>query len=148
MTWPDESSLLRLTQETLDAIVVHCLDAYPEEGCGLLVGDPTNARVVDAFPARNLAASARVYEVDPKDFLRTDREAEQRGLEVIGVYHSHTHTDPFPSPTDIEQAVDPSWHYVIVSLRQDVAATRSYRIADGRVEEELIEVTGTADPNR
>lgn len=145
MSWPNDRRL-HVTQQTLDSIVGHCLDAFPEEGCGLLVGDPAAARVVSAHPAQNIAASARVYEVDPKDFLRADREAEAAGLEVIGVYHSHTHTDAYPSPTDIERAVDPSWHYVIVSLRHERPATRSYRIVDGAIEEELIELTGMAEP--
>ena len=50
--------------------------------------------------------------------------------------HSHTHTDAYPSPTDIAQAPDPDWHYVIVSLRDDVPMLRSYRIIDGTVDEE------------
>ena len=68
-----------------------------------------------------LAASARVYTVDPKDHLRADRDAEARGLEIIGVFHSHTHTDAYPSPTDVAQAPDPGWHYVLVSLRDTPA---------------------------
>ena len=62
-----------------------------------------------------------------------DREAEDAGHQVIGVMHSHTHTDPYPSPTDVEQAPDPGWHYVIVSLRDDVPMLRSFRIADGAI---------------
>ena len=50
---------------------------------------------------------------------------------MIGVFHSHTHTDPYPSPTDVVQAPDPAWHYVLVSLRHEVASVRSYRIVDG-----------------
>ena len=58
-----------------------------------------------------------MYTIDPKDHLRADRDAEGRGLEINGVMHSHTHTDAYPSPTDVAQAPDPAWHYVIVSLR-------------------------------
>jgi proteasome lid subunit RPN8/RPN11 len=146
MSWSGNQRLL-MTAEVVDAMVAHCLSAFPEEGCGLLVGVPGEARVVSSHPAQNITASARVYEVSPRDYLRIDREAEDAGLEVIGVYHSHTHTDAYPSPTDIESAVDPSWHYVVVSLRHEVASTRSYRIVNAQVEEELIELTGTAEPN-
>ena len=59
--------------------------------------------------------------------MRADREAEARGLELLGVMHSHTHTDAYPSPTDLAQAPDPGWHYVIVSLRQEAPVLRSYR---------------------
>ena len=52
--------------------------------------------------------------------------------------HSHTHTEAYPSPTDVQQAPDPAWHYVIVSLRQDAPVTRSYRIVDGAITEEVV----------
>ncbi|MFI5342563.1 MAG: M67 family metallopeptidase, partial [Candidatus Methylomirabilales bacterium] len=67
-----------------------------------------------------------------------DRDAESRGLEVIGVYHSHTHTPAYPSPTDVAQAPDPSWHYLIVSLAEDAPVIRSYRIVDGNISEEPV----------
>jgi proteasome lid subunit RPN8/RPN11 len=57
------------------------------------------------------------------------------------VFHSHTHTDAYPSPTDIQQAPDPSWHYVLVSLRQTHPVVRSYRIVDGEVTEESVVVS-------
>ncbi|MGD0742504.1 MAG: M67 family metallopeptidase [Acidimicrobiales bacterium] len=127
----------------LDAAVVtemtaHCLRAYPAEGCGLLAGDRSTGRVVRCFPTRNQAGSARLYVVDPEDHLRADREGEQDGLEIVGVFHSHTHTDAYPSATDVARAPDPNWHYVIVSLRAEVASVRSFRISAGNVVEEPI----------
>jgi len=81
----------------------------------------------------------KVYEIDGRDFMHADRDAEARGFELLGVMHSHTHTDAFPSPTDIDQAPDPSWHYVIVSLREPEPVLRSYRIVgDGKVEEPVV----------
>ena len=66
----------------------------------------------------------------------------------LGVMHSHTHTDSYPSPTDIVQAPDCGWHYVIVSLREAEPVLRSFRISiDGEVSEEPVVVerrpTGT-----
>ena len=52
------------------------------------------------------------------------------GHEIVGVWHSHTHTDAYPSPTDVRQAVDPAWIYVLVSLRHGEPALRAYRIRD------------------
>ncbi len=98
----------------------------------MLVGDSSTGRVVRCVPVRNTAASARLYIVDPQEHLRADRGAEEEGLEIIGVFHSHTHTDAFPSATDLAQVPDPSWHYVIVSLRAEVASVRSYHL-DGQV---------------
>lgn len=131
---------LGVTAAQLDEMVAHCLSAYPEEGCGLLTGDPAAGVVAAVHPTRNLAASAQLYTVDPSEHLRIDRAAEAAGQAVIGVFHSHTHTDPYPSPTDVRQAPDPSWHYVVVSLRHEVASVRSYRIVDGLITEESIEV--------
>ncbi len=131
---------LSLTSAHLDEIVAHCLRTYPEEGCGLITGDPTTSVVDSVHATSNVAESAQLYTVDPNDYLRIDRAAEAAGQAVIGVFHSHTHTDPYPSPTDVRQAPDPSWHYVLVSLRHEVASVRSYRIVDDVVTEESIEI--------
>jgi len=138
---PEPAPGLTVSSEHLDEMIAHCLRAYPEEGCGLLSGDASTGRVEKVNPTRNLATSAQIYTVDPAEHLRIDRAAEAEGLVVIGVFHSHTHTDAYPSPTDVAQAPDPSWHYVLVSLRHEVASVRSYRIVDGVSAEETVEVT-------
>jgi [CysO sulfur-carrier protein]-S-L-cysteine hydrolase len=131
---------LRLTESQYQTIVGNCYDGLPDEACGLLVGplgptgEPTGA-VSEARPARNVDASARTYTVDPKDMLATMRAAEARGEEIIGVWHSHTHTDAYPSPTDVRQAVDPAWLYVIVSLRDQAPVLRAYRIREDAIAE-------------
>jgi [CysO sulfur-carrier protein]-S-L-cysteine hydrolase len=104
---------------------------YPLEACGLLVGQGN--RVHRFVPCTNEAASARVYTIPPKELLRAERNAEDDGLAVIGVFHSHTHSEPYPSPTDVAQAPDPEWHYVIVSLKREAPEARSYRIVDGTI---------------
>jgi [CysO sulfur-carrier protein]-S-L-cysteine hydrolase len=130
--------MLRMTTEVQMAIVAHCLRGLPDEACGLIAGDDALGAVLAWYPAQNLARSARVYTVDPLAHLRADRDAESRGMQLLGVFHSHTHTDAYPSPTDIAQAPDPAWHYVIVSLRDTSPVVRSYRIVDGQVEEESL----------
>ena len=119
-------------------MVAHAYDGLPDEACGLIAGPPGSDRATAFYPCRNAAESSRVYTIDPKDHLRADRDAEGRGLEVNGVVHSHTHTDAYPSPTDVQQAPVPEWHYVIVSLRQEAPVTRSYRIVDGTIVEEPV----------
>ena len=134
------ASGLALTEAVWKQIVGHAYDGLPDEACGLLGGDPATGRVSVFYPCRNAAASARVYTVDPRDHLRADRDAGDRGLDIIGVVHSHTHTEAYPSPTDVTQAPDPGWHYVIVSLKRDEAVLRSYRIVDGEIAEEGVAV--------
>jgi proteasome lid subunit RPN8/RPN11 len=97
-------------------------------------GEPTGA-VTAVHPCRNADASARTYTVEPRDLLRAMRDAESRGEEIVGVWHSHTHTDAYPSPTDVRQAVDPAWIYVLVSLRHGEPALRAYRIREGVIAE-------------
>jgi len=104
---------------------------YPLEACGLLVGQGN--RVHRFVPCTNEAQSARIYTIPPKELLRAERQADDDGLAVIGVFHSHTHSEPYPSPTDVAQAPDPEWHYVIVSLKRDAPEARSYRIVDGAI---------------
>ena len=134
---------LRLTRSHVDEMVWHCLSVYPEEGCGLLTGDPVSGTVTSVHPTTNRAASARLYTVDPREHLLIERAAEAIGNAVIGVFHSHTTTDAYPSPTDVAQAPDPSWHYVVVSLRQQATAIRCYRIVESAVTEEAIEASDT-----
>jgi proteasome lid subunit RPN8/RPN11 len=132
---------LLLPRAVRDEMVAACLDGYPLEACGLLGGTEDGAgtaTVTAGYPAHNTAASSRVYTVEPRDLLRADRAAEAAGVTLLGVWHSHTHTDAYPSPTDIAQAPDPAWHYVLVSLRDDEPVVRSYRIVDGRPEEEHV----------
>jgi proteasome lid subunit RPN8/RPN11 len=132
--------MLRLSSDAYLAMLAHAFDGLPLEACGLLEGDPATPAVQRFHPCRNTAESSKLYTVDPKDHLRADREAEDRGAELIGVMHSHTHTDAYPSPTDVAQAPDPTWHYIIVSLRYDEPVLRSYRIADGEISEEQVVV--------
>jgi proteasome lid subunit RPN8/RPN11 len=130
--------MLILPKLVHDQMVAHCLTGLPEEACGLLSGELANGEAVTCYPTRNLAASAKLYTVDPKDYLRADRDAEAAGLSIIGVFHSHTHSEAYPSPTDVAQAPDPEWHYVLVSLRDIEPVVRSYRIVDGTIAEEPV----------
>ena len=126
--------MLRLEPRHRDAMIATAIRALPNEGCGLLVGRADE--VVEVVPSPNVAESARVYEIEPRTLLRTFRDAEARGLEVVGVFHSHTHSAAYPSPTDVAQAPDPSWHYVLVSLADVRSDVRSFRIVDGTITEE------------
>ena len=130
--------VLRLDRAAFDAICDRAFGEYPLEMCGLIAGAPEHA--ARFYPCRNAAESATLYTVDPKDFMRAEMDADDRDLEIVGVVHSHTHSEPYPSPTDIAQAPDPAWHYVIVSLKRDEPELRSYRIVDSGVTEELVEL--------
>lgn len=129
---------LKLARSVYLAMVGHCFDGLPEEACGLLGGDPRTGQALVCYPIENVAHSSRIYTVDPKGYLAADRDAEARGQQILGVFHSHTHTDAYPSPTDVAQAPDPEWHYILVSLRDEAPVVRSYRIIDGKIREEMV----------
>ena len=131
--------MLTLSSTHHDAIVATCIRALPNEGCGLLLGTP-EGKVVDVLASANVADSAKIYEVDPMVLLRAYRRVDDEGVEVLGVFHSHTHSEAYPSPTDVLQAPVPSWHYLIVSLRDSPAEVRSFRVLEGSVSPEPIEV--------
>ena len=134
--------MLRLAPDVYKTMVGHCYDSLPNEACGLIATAPGTDKAVVVYPTRNVAESSRIYEVDPKDLLRADRDAEARGLQLAGVFHSHTHTDAYPSPTDVAQAPDPDWHYILVSLKDLVPVVRSYRIVEGNITEEPLVLEG------
>ncbi|HQU00422.1 MAG TPA: M67 family metallopeptidase [Acidimicrobiales bacterium] len=131
--------MLVLTDLQRDTMIAACLRALPNEGCGLLLGTSEGV-VASVVVSPNVANSAKVYEIDSKVLLRTYRRADDEGLEVMGVFHSHTHSEAYPSPTDVAQAPDPTWHYVLISLRDADTVVRSYRVREGEISEEPVEV--------
>ncbi len=137
--------MLQLTPRSWLEMVATAWDAYPLEGCGLLLGSPQGDRVARFEPIPNEAASARIYRLDGARYARAALAADRDGLDIIGVMHSHTHTVAYPSPTDVAEAdkplIPPSWHWVIVSLMGGEPELRSFRILDGGIAEEPVELT-------
>jgi proteasome lid subunit RPN8/RPN11 len=129
--------MLSLTVAQRDAMVATCVRALPDEGCGLLLGTADGV-VVDVLPSVNVAKSAKLYEIESRVLLGAFRRADEEGLEVLGVFHSHTHSEAYPSATDVAQAPDPSWHYVLISLRDVPIVLKSYSIRDETVREETV----------
>ncbi len=117
-------------------MIAHAIREYPLEACGLISGE--NDTVKGFYRTRNDAASARIYTVNPLDYLKADRDAEANSVSIIGVMHSHTHSEAYPSPTDVAQAPDPSWHYILVSLKHKDPILRSFTIVDGNIVEESV----------
>jgi proteasome lid subunit RPN8/RPN11 len=133
--------MLAVSRAAYDEFCALALDCYPEEACGLLVGHPDPAKVVEFVACENVTHSGKLYTIDPRAHLRAEIAAEDAGMQIVGVMHSHTHTEAYPSPTDVAQAPDPGWHYVIVSLKRGVPEARTYRIVEGEITEEPLTVT-------
>lgn len=126
-------------------MVGHAVAGLPDEACGLFAGPFGGDRVDRFFPMRNAAASSRVYELDGQELMDVERTADDAGVAILGVMHSHTHTTDYPSPTDVADAArfDPfgTWRFIIVSLKHPDPSLRCYRIADGEVTEERVVIT-------
>ena len=127
-----------------DGMLAHAVAGLPNEACGLFAAATEGDDAVAFYPLTNAAASESIYEFDGAEHLAAETQAEDAGLTVVGVMHSHTRTTAYPSPTDVAQAgrFDPLgvWHHVIVSLKHPEPALRSYRIASGEISEEEVRI--------
>lgn len=131
---------LTLPRSYVDEMIAHAREEAPNECCGIIAG--ADGRPVKLYRARNAEASPYRYNVDPQDLLRIYREADANGWEFLVIYHSHTHTEAYPSPTDVRLAAWPDAYYVLVSLQHpDRPVVRAFRIRDGQVTEEELHVT-------
>ena len=113
----------------LEEVAAHAHDTLPAECCGVLIG--RSDEVVEAVRTRNLSNDPNRYELDPKDHIGARRTARDRGLEVVGFYHSHPHSEPEPSIADLAEATYPGHLYVIVRPLAEGAKVRVFRF-EGR----------------
>lgn len=128
------ASSVIFTRDQVDDIVQHCRNDYPNEACGLLSGKGNEIKRV--FRMTNVEHSPVVYVMDPKEQLKIFDEIDRDGQELIAIYHSHTHSQAYPSATDIRMAYYPESVYVIVSLADiENPVSRAFRIVDGQVRE-------------
>ena len=129
----------------LEDVIAHAREEYDAECCGLLAyatGQAGEApRAVRVHRAINVYASRKRFEIDGRELLVTLNGFEEEGLELGAIYHSHTHTAPYPSQTDINFAANwPGLEWVIVGLAGDEPEVRCYLIEGGQVQEVPLEV--------
>jgi len=135
--------VLRIDRAIHDQIVAHARRDHPDEACGVVAGPEGSDRAERFVPMLNAARSPTFYEFDSMELLALYKEMDARDEEPVVVYHSHTATEAYPSRTDVNLASEPNAHYVLVSTRnEDETDFRSYRIVDGEVTEEPVEVVG------
>ncbi|MFN2496462.1 MAG: Mov34/MPN/PAD-1 family protein [Pseudonocardiaceae bacterium] len=134
-------AVLTIRRDLVDAMVAHARRDHPDEACGVLAGPAGSDRPERIIPMLNSARSMTFYEFDSGDDLRLHRELEARDEQRVVIYHSHTATEAYPSRRDVDIAGYPEAHYVLISTRDpDTHELRSYRIIDGEVTEEPVEV--------
>jgi proteasome lid subunit RPN8/RPN11 len=116
-------------------IVEQGLREFPNECCGLIASE--GGVPVRVFPMTNADASPVTYRLDGKEQLRVFDELDERGWDLWAIYHSHTHSEAYPSETDVKLAFYPDARYLLLSLAdRDEPVLRSFRIVDGEITEE------------
>ena len=125
-----------LPASIVEHLVDHARAEYPNEMCGLIIGDANAAdggRALRFEPVRNKAASPYRYEIHPDDLLRLTIATDDADEVFWGIAHSHTHTPPRPSPTDVGLAFYPDALYLLVSLADPEPSLEAWRIVGGEV---------------
>lgn len=113
----------------------HGLREFPNEACGLVAG--RDGEPVRFFAMRNLDASPASYRLDPKEQLQVFDQMDEEGLDLLGIFHTHTHSEAYPSETDRKLAFYPEASYLVMSLSdREHPVLRAFRIVDGAVTEE------------
>jgi proteasome lid subunit RPN8/RPN11 len=133
--------VLVIRTDLVDAMVAHARADHPDEACGILAGPDGADRPERHVPMLNAERSPTFYRFDSTEQLKVWRAMDADDEVPVVVYHSHTATEAYPSRTDINLAGEPDAHYVLVSTRDpEEHELRSYRIVDGVVAEEPVEV--------
>ncbi len=140
--------MIYINQHLINRMLKEAKNAYPYECCGLIVGNnnDTGKVVHEIYPVENknkVRAEDR-YEIDPKEFDKTDREATKKGLNIIGIYHSHPDHPAAPSAFDKECAnVWTEYSYIIISVKNGVEEElKSWRFDSEKqeIEEEEVKI--------
>ena len=130
--------MLTISKNIYNQIINHAKTDLPNEACGYLAGN--NGVVTVAYPLTNIDHSPEHFSFDPVEQFKTVKDARNKGLEILANYHSHPSSPSRPSVEDIRLAYDPSISYVIASLEKKIPVVKSFRIIDGKVEEEELKI--------
>jgi proteasome lid subunit RPN8/RPN11 len=131
---------MKLPKDFVEEMVAHAVQDAPNECCGIIAGK--GGRATKLFRTRNSEASPYRYNVDPKDLLKIFHECEDNDWAFLAIYHSHTASEAYPSPTDVRLAFWPEAAYLLISLADPAKpVVRAFRIEDGVVTEDPIEQT-------
>jgi proteasome lid subunit RPN8/RPN11 len=131
--------LFYLEKKYADLMVSHALAEMPDECCGILAG--TDGRGLKVYQTANYEHSPLRYSVAPEELLSIYQEIDDKGWKLLGIYHSHTHTEAYPSERDIKHAYWSDALYIIISLINPAQPViKIFQIAKGKVIEQEYEI--------
>lgn len=141
-TMDQKMTELILTEDARKVIIKDAESTYPHECCGFFYGTDDNKRTVtEAIPVVNTKEENRErrFEISAIDYMKAEQYADENGLTLLGVYHSHPEHAAIPSEHDLRQAL-PYFSYIIVSVKKaKTAAVLSWKLNDqGRFEQETV----------
>jgi proteasome lid subunit RPN8/RPN11 len=140
--------VLLIRADLVEAMVTHARRDHPDEACGVLAGPEGSDRPERHIPMVNAERSPTFYRFDAQEQLKVWRAMDDADEVPVVLYHSHTATEAYPSRTDVNLAAEPDAHYVLVSTRDpDHHELRSYRITDGAVTEEPVDIVEQYPPD-
>ena len=132
--------VLQIDDTLFKEMAEHGLREFPNEACGLLAG--RGGVPVRFFAMKNLEASPVSYRLDPKEQLRAFNEMDDGGLDLVAIFHTHTHSEAYPSETDTPLAFYPDASYLVMSLSdREHPVLRAFRILEGEITEEELTIT-------
>ncbi|MCV7289554.1 M67 family metallopeptidase [Mycolicibacterium wolinskyi] len=133
--------VLVIRRDLVEAMVAHARADHPDEACGVIAGADGSDRPERFIAMANAERSPTFYRFDSGEQLKVWRSMDDADEVPVVIYHSHTATEAYPSRTDISLAQEPDAHYVLISTRDpDEHELRSYRIVDGVVTEEPVDI--------
>jgi proteasome lid subunit RPN8/RPN11 len=130
--------MIQIPKPVYIALIDHAQKESPLECCGILGGK--DGRVKKAYTLRNAEQSPIRYSMAPQEQLKIFEEMDREALEMLAIYHSHTHTLPFPSETDVKLAFYPEVFSIIISLKEVTPVVKAFRIREDAIYPEEIEV--------
>lgn len=130
--------MIRIPQAIHQEMIAHAREGFPLEVCGILGGTAETVTVV--YRMTNTDASNEHFMMDPKEQFAVIKELRAQGLSMLAIYHSHPETPAQPSQEDIRLALTPEVSYLIISLAEAAADVRSYKISDGIVQAEQMDI--------
>ncbi len=130
--------MTKMNRSVLENLLAHAREDFPIEACGYLAGD--GGIISSHYKMKNIDNSPEHFTFDIQEQFSALRDFRSRGLTLVAVYHSHPTTPARPSEEDIKLAVDPDVCYVIVSLAGEKEDVRAFKIRNGIVEDEGLEV--------
>ncbi|MEU7145141.1 M67 family metallopeptidase [Nocardia sp. NPDC046473] len=133
--------MLVIRADLVEAMVAHARADHPDEACGIIAGPEDSDRPERYVAMVNAERSPTFYRFDSGEQLKVWRAMDDADETPVVIYHSHTATEAYPSRTDVSYASEPFAHYVLISTRDpEQHELRSYRIVDGEVTEEPVQI--------